>query len=231
MIKTFFKALAISSVLAIFYYCDSDKGEVTNSSAIQKSYPEISKELEENLRLFAENHVRLNNQILLLLEDETNAKFDNFPYDDVRASEDEGKLQLALADAGVNNYMLLSDLLISQSKNGIEFKANNEEFTSLKEETQQSLVRGAITNAVVLNPIIWTPEDPGNDPLAKNCYQQFIIDRNRCNETCVEHGSFALMAFIGGPVTGGLAVLAVAVETNRCLRYAREDYADCRNGK
>lgn len=178
-------------------------------------------DLQKNLRVSVENHILITNEILALLQKETNANFDNFPFAELSSSENGEVLKTALANAGVVKNEEITELLIKLGQNGIDFNINNKDFAILSPATKQLLITNAVNNSI---PI---PDD--NTTMSRTCGQQYTIDKKRCNRNCNIGGFGAFAAFLGGPWAGGAACLAVIAQTNFCLEDAMEDYVDCMN--
>jgi len=201
---------------------------INESNNIDKDYSFILNinDLKKNIRVFTEEHVLLNNQILNLLENETDYSFDNFPYSELSSTPNEQDFKLALANSGIIKHEDLGNFLLRKSQNWIDFVANNKDFALLKPETKQTLINDAIDAAIVENPLILNPAEPDNTTL-RTCAQQYKVDKDRCNRNSNTNGWFALAAFVGGPVTGGLACVAVIAESANCLDDAMADYKEC----
>jgi hypothetical protein len=185
--------------------------------------------LKENLIKFAKDHVALNNQIIKLMETETNANFNNFPFSQLALSQSELEFKEAIANSGINKYSELGDLLLRQGQNNKDFWANNKDFEVLKHETKLALISDAFDVAIRENPIE-LPPIPEQTILARGCVEQYIVDRQRCvrnnNLNAIGVGAAAL----GGPVSLGLACLAAMAISKACFDDAREDfYACCSN--
>ncbi len=221
-------------------FCFDDENNITNgietsinndnnNEQIDYSFLLNTNNLKENLTNFAEQHVRLNNQILKLLESENNINFDNFPYNSLSNSQNEVEFKHALENSGVVRYSELGDLILSQSRNAANFQSKNTDFQLLKPETKQELISNAIQVALQDNPVDWIQENPSEIAARRTCHEQYIVDRDRCNRNNNANGALAILAFTGGPVAGGLACLAVMIVSNNCLNDARDDYNDCRS--
>jgi len=185
--------------------------------------------LKKNLSEFAKNRVLLNNQIMKLMEGETNMDLENFPYEELASSQNEEEFKQALANAGVIKYSELGDLLIIQGQNALDFQANNKDFTILKTITKQVLITNAINAAKLANPMepLWTPEDPAGNAQKLSCFQQWDNEKSACSEDTNVDAIFVASAFLGGPVAGGLACLGAMYKSKVCLRRAREKYNLC----
>jgi hypothetical protein len=226
----------ISRKHSTFYFGDNnviivEESEIFNdndNTQIDYSFILNTNNIKENLSKFAMNHVLLNNQIQKLMENEVNVNFENLSNVELTTSLNEAEFKQALAVAGVVKYSELGDLLLSQSRNAIDFQAKNKDFAILKAETKQVLIADAIDAAVKDNPMEWTPEDPGDIAEKRTCHQQYIVDRDRCNRDTNAYGALAILSFIGGPVAGGLACIGVMYQSSSCLGNAAEDYHDCR---
>lgn len=106
--------------------------------------------------------------------------------------------------------------------------------TLLKSTTKQLLNTDAVDIAITENPMDWTwtpshsPDDSNNYSInSVTCYEQYIIDRNRCNRNNNVNAIGVAAAFLGGPVSGGLACLGAMWVSKNCLADAREDYYNC----
>jgi hypothetical protein len=190
---------------------------------------QVSPILKQNLKLFADTHVTLNNKITLLLSSEKNAKFDNFPFPGLANSQNIDKFYIALANSGVVRSKELGDLIFNQVDNANKLNEKNEDFARMDNQDKKQLVSSAVEIAIIENPIQWNPADGGNYEAYRTCAGQFSVDQNRCNRNGNVQGSFAIAAFIFGPVAGGLAVLTAAITISNCLKDARADYNDCIN--
>lgn len=186
--------------------------------------------LKENLTKFARNHVILNNQIIKLMETETNANFDSFPFSQLALSQSELEFKQALANAGVNKYSELGDLLLRQGQNIRDFHSNNKDFEVLKSETKLALITDAVDVAIADNPTELPPIPEQTILLARGCVEQYVIDRARCvrNNNIATIGVAA--AALGGPVSLGLACLGAMAMSKACFDDAREDFYACCNG-
>lgn len=201
-----------------------DKATIFNDDEITKldySFLLNTNDLQKNLRVSVENHTAITKEILALLEKETNANFDNFPFAELNSSENGETLKTALANAGIVKNHELADLLFQLAQNGISFNAKNKDFALLKPATKQLLITNTVNNNI---PI---PND--NTTMARSCGQQYAIDKARCNRNCNIAGFGAFAAFLGGPWAGAAACFTVIAQTNFCLEEAIEDYRDCRS--
>jgi len=178
---------------------------------------------------FAKNHVKLNNEILTILISEKNLNFDNFPFTELTNSQNVLAFYQALERSGMIKHKELGDLILKQVQGADSFLRDNSNFSSLNEEAKRLLITNEISKAIDENPISWPDGFTGNIALGRTCYEQYVVDRNRCNRDCNIQGAFAIAAFAGGPVAGGIACLLVSIQTNNCLKDARSDYNDCIN--
>jgi hypothetical protein len=204
-----------------------------NSTSMEYDYSFMlnTNDLKKNLDEFARKHVLLGNQIATILDNEEHINFDNFPFQQLEASQSTEEFKLAIANTGIVKHQELFNLLMLQNQNGIDFAEANKDFSILKPETRELLLSDAIDNAIEQNPIVYVPPgEPGNTTLARTCAQQYQIDRQRCFKGFVGNLalSIASTGFINpiGFAIGGAISLAIAAN---CASEAREDYYDCLN--
>ena len=115
---------ALSLFLLSLLSCEVEKDLPTNSSHTK------------NLNQFAETHISISKEIILILNDENELNFDDFEYDYVQNFENEEKFKQALANTGMNKYEQMYDLLLSQNQNAEQFIKNNKDFALLEQETK-----------------------------------------------------------------------------------------------
>ncbi|HRG17782.1 MAG TPA: hypothetical protein PLP39_01715 [Flavobacterium lutivivi] len=161
------------------------------------------------------------------METETNANFENFPYDQLTSSQNIEDFKLALANAGIVKYSELGDLLLSQAENAIDFQTKNKDFILLKPETKQTLIIDAVDIAINENPLESGSVNQSMERIS--CYQQYMIDRARCNRNNNVNSLWVASSFLGGPVAGGLGCLAAMWISKNCFADALQDYNNCVN--
>jgi hypothetical protein len=207
---------------------DSDIFDDNNTADIDFSFMINTNNLKENLNKFANNYVLLNNQIMKLLETETNINFENLQSSVLASSQNEEDFKQKLANSGVVKYSELGDLLLEQGQYAIEFQADNKDFAVLHSATKEVLINNAIDAAITANPIqlSGTPEYPQSTSKI-SCYQQYIIERGRCNRNNNVAAIGVAVSFLGGPWTVGAACLTAMWISKNCFADAAEDYHNC----
>ncbi|MGV3460356.1 MAG: hypothetical protein ACO1N9_07880 [Flavobacterium sp.] len=164
----------------------------------------------------------------MLLDQETNVDFKDYPLEALQFSQRESDFRQALADAGVSKYNELADLMIEQNQVGIDFLANNKDFNVLKEETKQILLNSALDNAIANHLIDWTPAEPVYTTEALSCREQYIKDRKRCGDNGLRNIVFVGTAcWLTTPVGCAIGMAAILADGVQCSLNAKEDYADC----
>lgn len=240
LIKTVSFFIVLVSCFTIIYSVSSCSND--GASEINKVNEEIIDEQplsylnrnniqEESLKRFAEKHVSLGNEIIMLLDNEDELNFDNFPYRELESSGDEEAFKSALSNAGVVNYEEVYNLLLSQSQNAADFNAENREFKELDVETRNLLITDAIKVAISENPITFMPPSGHVDTqLGWTCYQQYLIDRGDCaDDALLNTGILMSGCWFATPLAcavGGAGVIATAAV---CNSRAKRDYAACMN--
>ncbi|NBL65563.1 hypothetical protein GV828_10155 [Flavobacterium sp. NST-5] len=225
------KILVFLGLFFMLLGCDSDKDIVDNSAigsekSLSRSKASSNKVIEE----FAKTHVELSNEILLLMNEEQNLNFDEFPYAELEGSSDRKKIELALAETGMINHEKIFGLLNKQIENAKALQT--EQFMSMDAEEREKLIVDAIETELIKNPIDFPVFPvPENSVLARTCSQQYAIDREDCaNEALINWGILFGGCWFGTPAAcavGGVGVLAIAAN---CSSQAKRDYRDCLNG-
>lgn len=198
-----------------------------NSNNLDYSFILNTNNLKKHLSIFAKNHVTINNKIITLLKNETDVNLDNFPVEDLTASQNEDQFRQALANSGIVNYRDLADLIIEQNQNARGFISNNKDFNLLKDVTKQKLIFDAINDALVENPIEEPFINPGN-AVERTCAGQYYVDRDRCNQQNNINGVAVLVACLTtGPFGCGAATMIAMWQGKVCQDNAKADYYDC----
>ena len=123
--KRLFVSLFAFSLL--FISCESDSETLNSSTVKVESTTAVSartSNFEENLDLFAINHIKISDEISNLINQNKNVDLSNIPYESLENSRNEFDLKTDLENAGVIN----ADLLIVAFKKQVENKVGGSFF-------------------------------------------------------------------------------------------------------
>lgn len=165
---------------------------------------------------FVEKNINLSNQIIELLNRESNLNFSNFPQDINNIEQ----LRTAFVNSGVTKIDDLLNLLTIRNETATEFINNNKDFNSLKQITKDRIINDAFNSIYV--------SDNNEASRSRSCYQQWLVQAGRCNRNFAIAGTGAVIAAgltggVGGLIGGGIACSVLWF----CKSDALDDYNDC----
>lgn len=220
--KRLFVSLFAFSLL--FISCESDSETLNSSTVKVESTTAVSartSNFEENLDLFAINHIKISDEISNLINQNENVDLSNIPYESLENSRNEFDLKTDLENAGVINADLLIVALKKQVENFNIYLANDKDFINL-DTTKR--------NEVVVNAIERNLSEIQNTSSILNrrtCKQQWDVDVSRCNRNYYWAGGLAVVATFATGGWGLLGVVGAVAGYRDCLSDALDDFRAC----
>ena len=192
-----------------------DNSDDLNNVDIKNSFLLNVNQIKENAISYVKSNIDVSNQIIDVLNTETNINLSNFPSLLTNLEE----LRTAFVNCGVIRVDELINLLKVQNENAINFINTNKDFAGLKQITKQEIINNAFDATY----------NDTTSTTSRGCYSQWQVDYSRCSKAFMREGGAAVILAAGGLwpglIAGGFACWALW----DCRQDALNDYNDCQN--